>query len=228
MKSKFNFSTYKLTEPQLLLLIAVIILVAPYLFTFGAIWGHWDFSKTGQIGDTIGGITAPFMSAVATVVVFAAFKVQVKANQMFKQQQNIQSIESLISKLEDRSIELHIQKKKIQESLRESSNIKGNWDSITNKQIRFTIDQQSGLEVLYSSIMFVICNEMLENLDSEKGLLFKRLGLLYSIKYSNTFSELYEWIHGKQNIESNDPGLVDDLLKHFQKLDALFFGLSKS
>lgn len=39
-----------------------------------------DFSKTGQVGDTIGGITAPFIACVAAILTFRAFWEQYKAN----------------------------------------------------------------------------------------------------------------------------------------------------
>lgn len=41
-----------------------------------------DFTQTGQIGDTIGGITAPFMALMAGVMVFASFRAQIQANRM--------------------------------------------------------------------------------------------------------------------------------------------------
>ncbi|NII83115.1 hypothetical protein [Pedobacter sp. SG908] len=37
-----------------------LLFVSLFLFTRKAWWSSWDFSATGQIGDTIGGITAPF------------------------------------------------------------------------------------------------------------------------------------------------------------------------
>ena len=60
---------------------AVIIflfsLAAPILFT---LHGKIDFSKTGQIGDTIGGIMSPFIALVAAIITFLAFWVQYIAN----------------------------------------------------------------------------------------------------------------------------------------------------
>lgn len=39
-----------------------------------------DFSTTGQIGDTIGGIMGPFIAIAAAGLTFIAFWVQCKAN----------------------------------------------------------------------------------------------------------------------------------------------------
>lgn len=44
--------------------------------------GCIDFSKTGQIGDTIGGIMGPFVAIAAACLTFIAFWVQYKANIM--------------------------------------------------------------------------------------------------------------------------------------------------
>ncbi len=63
------------------IIIAFLISFTPYLFTqFQFIQGI-DFNKTGGIGDTIGGITAPFINIFAAFLVyFGALKEQIKAN----------------------------------------------------------------------------------------------------------------------------------------------------
>lgn len=43
--------------------------------------GRLDFSDTGEIGDTIGGIMGPFVAIAAAILTFLAFWVQFKANQ---------------------------------------------------------------------------------------------------------------------------------------------------
>lgn len=65
---------------HLIVIIFLIIIVLPPLLTLSAFW--FDFSKTGEIGDTIGGITAPFINGLAAVLVFIAFKEQVNANKL--------------------------------------------------------------------------------------------------------------------------------------------------
>lgn len=58
----------------------LIILAFPYLFTSFS-WFKLDFTETGQIGDTIGGITAPFIAIAASILTFLAFWVQYVANE---------------------------------------------------------------------------------------------------------------------------------------------------
>jgi hypothetical protein len=60
--------------------IAVVIMALPTFLIFPALNKVWDFSETGQIGDTIGGIMGPFINLFAAVLVFISFKEQVKAN----------------------------------------------------------------------------------------------------------------------------------------------------
>lgn len=55
----------------------VVICFLPSILTKG---GVLDFTNTGEIGDTIGGIMSPFVAIVATLVTFVAFWIQYKAN----------------------------------------------------------------------------------------------------------------------------------------------------
>lgn len=58
----------------------LIILSFPYLFTKYS-WFDIDYSETGEIGDTIGGITGPFIAIAAAILTFVAFWVQYVANE---------------------------------------------------------------------------------------------------------------------------------------------------
>lgn len=61
----------------------VWIFAAPFLITKH---GSWDFTKTGPIGDTIGGITAPAVGLLSAVLVAFSFRAQVKANRQINKQ----------------------------------------------------------------------------------------------------------------------------------------------
>lgn len=62
-----------------LLIFFLIVLLLPVLLT--KLPGYiFDFSETGQIGDTIGGITAPFVGLIAGYLTFLAFHEQYKSN----------------------------------------------------------------------------------------------------------------------------------------------------
>jgi hypothetical protein len=64
----------------------LIILIMPFLLTRQCFQDKFNFTETGQIGDTIGGITAPFMNLIGAILVFYALKAQVKANELIQDQ----------------------------------------------------------------------------------------------------------------------------------------------
>ena len=61
---------------------AVIAFIFPILLTQFSIV---DFTGTGQIGETIGGITSPFIGIASIIVMFLAFYMQYKANEIQKE-----------------------------------------------------------------------------------------------------------------------------------------------
>lgn len=73
------------------LLIAVLICSLPWVLAKHS----WiDFSETGQIGDTIGGIMGPFIAIAAAGLTFIAFWVQFKANNQQRHDIAIERFES--------------------------------------------------------------------------------------------------------------------------------------
>lgn len=72
---------------NIILILAIILLlfsvIAPYLFTQYSII---DFTENGEIGDAIGGITAPFIAVAGIGLTFIAFLVQYQANTQQRQQ----------------------------------------------------------------------------------------------------------------------------------------------
>ena len=64
----------------LIIMLLVLILLLPFFIT--RTLGFIDFSETGQIGDTIGGITAPIIGFVSAILIFVSFRAQIKANKI--------------------------------------------------------------------------------------------------------------------------------------------------
>lgn len=58
----------------------IVILLLPILLTKLPLC-LFDFSDTGEVGDTIGGIMGPFVAIAAAILTFLAFWVQYKANE---------------------------------------------------------------------------------------------------------------------------------------------------
>lgn len=73
------FEADNVKHARVLLILFIIVLLLPIILT--KIPGFLvDFSETGQIGDTIGGITAPFIGLIAGYLTFLAFHEQYKSN----------------------------------------------------------------------------------------------------------------------------------------------------
>ncbi|WP_073310482.1 hypothetical protein [Flavobacterium terrae] len=75
----------KLSRVALIILIIgiLLVLIAPFLFTRN---GTLEFTTTGQIGDTIGGTTAPITSLIGSILVYLALKAQIRANEIIQEQ----------------------------------------------------------------------------------------------------------------------------------------------
>ncbi|MEC4047951.1 hypothetical protein OX284_000800 [Flavobacterium sp. SUN046] len=59
-----------------------LIFLSVYIFTRPALSDVWNFSQTGQIGDTIGGITAPIINIIGAYLVYISFRAQNNANKL--------------------------------------------------------------------------------------------------------------------------------------------------
>lgn len=69
---------FSLKEQFGIWLLIIFIVISPALLT-QLDWG-FDFTQTGQIGDTIGGITAPLVNLLAAYLVYKSFEAQIRAN----------------------------------------------------------------------------------------------------------------------------------------------------
>lgn len=69
-----------------LLIFSILLIIfsffTPYIFTRFTNNENLDFTQTGPIGDTIGGIMNPFIALVGIFITFLAFYMQIKANKI--------------------------------------------------------------------------------------------------------------------------------------------------
>jgi hypothetical protein len=80
----------------LIITISLLILTLPYFFT--QLYTGISFNDAGGIGDTIGGITAPFINIGAAILVYLSFKKQIKANQILSKETNYNFMNNLFDK----------------------------------------------------------------------------------------------------------------------------------
>jgi len=74
----------------------LFVILSPFIFTRP--FGVFNFTDTGTIGDTIGGITAPITSLLGSILVYFALKAQIDANKLIQDQIEGQKNEELIRK----------------------------------------------------------------------------------------------------------------------------------
>lgn len=80
-----NWDTITIWILGIAIFFIIFSFIAPIIFVNEAISPKLDFTKTGSIGDTIGGIMNPFIALVGILLTFLAFYMQIKANQIQKQ-----------------------------------------------------------------------------------------------------------------------------------------------
>lgn len=187
----------------LIFLIVGIVLVAfaPYLFTRPL--SILDFSSTGAIGDTIGGITAPITSLIGSILVFFALKAQIDANKIIQRQ-----IES--QKNED------INRKKLQNLNDLINMVKYDINGFNyttrdraSKQ-KFNYEGSSAIYELMESIRYV------EEINHSKNVFVNRpkLSELYNIL--QIINMLFDTIE-KEEIDNNDKQFYNLLLSYQYK-----------
>lgn len=187
----------KITTPILIVIIAFIIFFIPWLFTRNSFFP--DYSSTGEIGDTIGGLTAPFLNGIAAILVFIAFREQVKANKLLSSQYEYDRINNQIDRISDKDIDLN-------DLL---SQLQTNHGWITNNQ--HNINNYINLlnKILYFSSDFEVCLNQIENFDGNKSLLWKKLYYLYVVLHKDSFKSIHTELQNAIGLTNNDVYIVE-------------------
>ncbi|XOV91650.1 MAG: hypothetical protein ACFHWX_15730 [Bacteroidota bacterium] len=105
MKSKDNSESW---ITYLMVIGALLVLVMPWVFTNSDFYRGIDFSNTGQIGDTIGGITAPIIGLLSAFIVFKAFQAQIKANKLFQSEREQSNLYELFNLLDQELLKIEV------------------------------------------------------------------------------------------------------------------------
>lgn len=95
----------------------IIAFASVFLFTSEAFAPRFVFTKTGEIGDTIGGITAPIIGVIGAALTFLAFFIQYKANEKHNLQFDLQSKAATKDKYDSKIIYLIQQNRDIANSM---------------------------------------------------------------------------------------------------------------
>lgn len=86
-KRKDDFDENVMHRWAILLLVVggILTLIAPCIFSMKMGFGNFD-ANSAYIGDTIGGITAPFIGFLSAILVYFAFRAQIRANKIIQDQ----------------------------------------------------------------------------------------------------------------------------------------------
>lgn len=90
------FEFLKRNIEWILIIFLIATLISPLLFTRS--WTGIDFSQTGQIGDTIGGLTAPFLNFVTIILLYLTLREQ---TQSLRKQKDYDSINQLFNTIKE-------------------------------------------------------------------------------------------------------------------------------
>ncbi|MCR8556187.1 hypothetical protein KXD93_00955 [Mucilaginibacter sp. BJC16-A38] len=201
-----NIENYKTV--QLIILIAVIIIVIPALLLQPAFFKFWNFSNSASIGETIGGITSPFINGIAAILVFIAFKAQIKANQIITNQEKSRNILSQITLVQDDKLEIDtviLSTINRSEYLQSSSIIQ--IINALNKILFFT----SEIRLAY---------ELIQEYEGEKDFLYRKLYYLYIIRYQTLFLNLNAMLNNElANVHKDYELIVVELLLQIKYLN---------
>lgn len=91
MKGKKRISKRFVVWTMVYVIVCALICTLPFCLTKD---GVADFTATGQIGDTIGGIMGPFVAMIAAYLTFLAFWVQKQANEAQRQDIKVERFNS--------------------------------------------------------------------------------------------------------------------------------------
>jgi hypothetical protein len=101
-----NYFDSKFRDKSVLFIICIIIIcLLPFILTRKPLLGI-DFSETGDIGSTIGGIMGPFIAIIASYLTFIAFWVQFKANKKQTEQFDTQAKDVKLERFENKFYEM--------------------------------------------------------------------------------------------------------------------------
>jgi hypothetical protein len=202
-KMKDKESKYRLDTLEILIItISVILLVfaffAPALFVNNSING-FDFTKSGQIGDTVGGIMNPFITLAGVFLTFLAFYIQFKAN---KQQKELFRQELDSNKFESQFYEmLRLHKENVNEI-----NLKLTSDTIADKELVIQNEEVVGRECFKYyleelKIIYYVVKKNLPNDDENK-----LINIAYSIFFIGS-----KFIKGKQREVPEDKAIINSI-----------------
>jgi hypothetical protein len=207
----------KVKTGQLLLIIGIIILFLPPILTRATLIELFDYSDTGQIGDTISGITAPFINAIGAILVFFAFKEQIRANELIKEQLLFQYIIEDFHRLEDNYIGISEITDVIKKDILDSKNSINNYEN--GRQISYYIDSAILNKAIYLTTVFQYTMQLIENLKNNKEFMINRLQVLFQMLYQESFCTIRIDLESQKNLKCSSESYIHELIAQINVIE---------
>ncbi|MBS1633852.1 MAG: hypothetical protein JST10_14915 [Bacteroidetes bacterium] len=185
-----------------------IIALMPYLFTRNALYESLNFTNTGNIGDTIGGITAPFLSLLGAILVYLSFQEQVKAN-------------AIVNRTRDEDLEIIIADKlltRIETAIKDLSSYKIESKNIAMRHNPETDPLIRG-EGLSNLISYVV--QHVENIKTRIGVENEKANITWIIGKLNTNTgllQLFSLLNLMMYAEENFERLPDRVQENYKSI----------
>lgn len=210
----------KINTIQLIFILGLIILLIPPLLIKTSYFDFFSLGNENEIGDTLGGITSPFINSIAAILVFIAFKEQVKANNLIKEQQYFQHIQEQIYRLEDEYINLA----EINDNIERDISIMHDkrYSAIGETKPRIiNINLDALNKALYSTVIFQQTVDLINNLENNKEFMQNKIKLLYLIIYRDNYLKIDKTLKSIIGKSDSEP-YIAELLLEIKKLQELF------
>jgi len=199
----------------LILGVALIIFGAPWLLTLPTFCDRFNYETTGAIGDTIGGLTGPFINGLGAILVYIAFREQVKANKLLSSREQERDILEQINSIKADQNEEKTFEKTVGEIIDKADRM--TWAS-RDLTMAILLDK-----AFYFLSEFVLAIELLKKYQGDKEYPKRKLQMLFTIRYREHTNKLYKTIHPRTPIEGNNHTMqiieitstINELRKYF-------------
>jgi hypothetical protein len=221
-----TFEISKVTVGQLCLVIGLIILILPALMTLTALCKFFVLDGYGEIGDVIGGVTAPFINGIAAILVFVAFKEQVKANVLITEQQHFQHIQEQVHRLEGGDVfDLPTLMDGIEKNINDSKEQKEHYTDPSIEDFKSTGQKSYHVnpiyvnQATYIAAVFQHTISLVSRLKTNKRFMQRKLIVLYEFRYKILFAYLQDTLSKCSDLECKSKESVITLLKEIRGLE---------
>jgi hypothetical protein len=224
LNQKRDRDTKEFRIPMIILVFGVFLtFFAPYILTMPSIRQCWNFTETGNIGDTIGGITSPIVGLIGAVLMFYSIYLQYKANvrqdKAMKDQFNMSIIQDLflpiINYFPNENTPYSEERSKL-ESLAKLADDKIS-NLVVNEYADIFFHQINFLSTQFE-LLFNFLNSDLENSDFPQLELQKGKAVILLNQFISTSKCRIVVGHG---IFQEDQGEFDYPLKHLSKINVI-------